>query len=105
MMIGAGVAVAFARGVRPVLVWAPVAILASAFLVRTIDRNRDWRDPLTLWETTVDVVPESAYAHGNLGLSAWWAGQKERGVREMELAVRMSPNNPAYRAALEKMRH
>ena len=44
-----------------------LVIVALLFSLRIIDRNRDWRDALTLWEKTVSTVPQCARAHVNLG--------------------------------------
>ena len=43
-----------------------VAILIS-YAMSTIQRNRIWRDNLTLWSETVITTPQSSIAHGNLG--------------------------------------
>jgi tetratricopeptide (TPR) repeat protein len=37
------------------------------FSLRTIDRNRDWKDGMTLWRATVKTVPRCARAQNNLG--------------------------------------
>src|SRR5207253_1776888 len=44
-----------------------VAIVVGALMARTVVRNRDWRDRVTLWSATVAVVPRCARAQYNLG--------------------------------------
>jgi len=51
----------------PRLALAAVVLLALAASVRTVVRNRDWRDSLTLWSATVATVPTCARARFNLG--------------------------------------
>jgi tetratricopeptide (TPR) repeat protein len=54
------------RAARAGLV-AGLVLLVVAGALRTWQRNRDWRDAGTLWESGVAACPDSAKAHGNLG--------------------------------------
>jgi hypothetical protein len=42
---------------------AACAIVIGLFTIRTIARNRDWKDDVTLWSATAMASPESAKAH------------------------------------------
>src|SRR6185295_17734012 len=46
---------------------AAVAVIVGALMARTVVRNRDWRDRITLWSATVAVAPRCARAQYNLG--------------------------------------
>ncbi len=46
-----------------------IILIAVLFGLRTIERNRDWRDGMTLWSGVVAAAPESARGHDNLGTS------------------------------------
>jgi tetratricopeptide (TPR) repeat protein len=45
---------------------ACVCLILAFFALRTIDRNGDWKNSLTLYEKTVKTVPECARANSNL---------------------------------------
>jgi len=47
--------------------FACLVLVISFFSLRTIDRNRDWKDGMTLWGATVKTVPRCARAQNNLG--------------------------------------
>ena len=46
--------------------WGLLAVIVLACCVRTVIRNRDWRDPLTLYTATVKAAPNDAKMHANL---------------------------------------
>ena len=45
---------------------AGLIVVLVLFSVRIVDRNRDWRDRLTLYEKTVKTAPQSARVYNNL---------------------------------------
>jgi len=47
--------------------WIALGLLTLVCAARTYARNLDWLDDLSLWTSAVDVCPESAKAHNNLG--------------------------------------
>ena len=47
--------------------WIALGILCLACAARTYARNFDWIDERSLWTSAVDVCPESAKTHNNLG--------------------------------------
>lgn len=101
---GAVVVALVGRLGRPGLGWAAFGALASLLLLRTADRNLDWRTPLILWERTVETVPQSGFAHANLGLSAYWAGQRERAIAELTTAIAITPSRRDFQIALDQIR-
>ncbi|MGB4782185.1 MAG: tetratricopeptide repeat protein, partial [Candidatus Methylomirabilis sp.] len=70
------------------------AALAALLLLsfRTVWRNTDWRDELTLWSKTVQVAPQSARARNNLGSAYLRRGQLTRAEQELETAVQIKPD-------------
>ncbi len=76
---------------------------AAIFLmlcVRTIVRNEDWRDSLTLWRKTVQTAPRSARAHANLAMTYLEREQLDLARRELEDAVRIAPGDGRYLGGL-----
>jgi len=85
----------------------PVYIAASVVVVllglRTVWRNRDWKDDLTLWTKTVEVAPQAARVRNNLGAAYLRRGQGAHAREQLEEALRIAPNSPYARANLGKV--
>jgi protein O-mannosyl-transferase len=73
---------------------AALIILPGVLGIRTIVRNRDWRDNLTLWSADVRAVPNSAKIHVMLGSAYVDTGQFDPALKEMELALKIDPLFP-----------
>jgi tetratricopeptide (TPR) repeat protein len=54
--------------VKVVCGYGLIAVLLTLYGVRTVVRNNDWQDELTLWRKTVETAPRSARARYNLGV-------------------------------------
>jgi len=72
---------------------AVVALATGALGWRTIERNRDYATPLTLWTSTLDVVPDNPRAHVNLGAALIEAGRSAEAIDVLESAVAIAPND------------
>ena len=48
----------------------PIAILSCLFLVKTIQRNKDWKDNFTLYESGIRTAPNSSRTWASMG-TAW----------------------------------
>jgi protein O-mannosyl-transferase len=73
--------------------WAAVALVCLALASRSFVRNFDWRDERSLWSSAVEVCPESAKAHYNLGAAlAQIPGQLPDAIAEYEAALRIRPD-------------
>ncbi|HET6370236.1 MAG TPA: tetratricopeptide repeat protein, partial [Nitrospiria bacterium] len=72
-----------------------VAVLLTGYGVRTVLRNRDWKDDYTLWSRAVADDPNSRRAHANLGSALLNRGEYERGRKEFEEAIRIDPASPS----------
>ena len=66
-----------------------VIILLS---VRTVDRNRDWRDSMTLWGKTVKTVPACARAQNNLGVEYLYAKKYAEAIEHLTAAIEIKPD-------------
>src|SRR5262249_17279521 len=56
----------------------------------TIRRNSDWRDPLTLYEATVRLAPQSARAWSNLGHAYQDTGQTQKAMDAYQHALQIT---------------
>jgi Flp pilus assembly protein TadD len=72
---------------------AAFALLVLLLAARTVVRNRDWRDNLTLWTKTVQTAPQSARAHTNLGEALMRRGLFSQAEGEFREALRIMPND------------
>ncbi len=70
-----------------------IAILLGLYAARTIDRNNDWKDDLSLWAKTVKTSPGSSRAHDNLGFTYERMGKTKEALQEFEKAVALQADN------------
>lgn len=80
-------------GVGNVLSGILIAVLV--FLsVLTIDRNRDWRDPVTFYNQTLEYAPNSYRVINNLGMAYADENKHERAEKMYKRAISIDPANP-----------
>jgi Flp pilus assembly protein TadD len=72
---------------------AGFSLVVALLGVRTVVRNRDWRDTETLWTKTIQTAPGSARAHTNVGEIALRKGRLQQAYREFQEAVRIQPED------------
>jgi Tfp pilus assembly protein PilF len=96
----AGICLLFALGwiwlkdwQRP-LAWGVLTVLLVALAVRTVARNRDWKDNLALYSAAVRAAPASAKMHSNLGGQYMNRNQVDLARREYQTALRINPDSP-----------
>jgi len=77
-----------------ILAWALLAIVVAALATRTVVRNRDWRDNLSLFSAGVRAVPGSAKIHYCLGGEYLDRGQVDAARAEFQTALRIYPDYP-----------
>jgi tetratricopeptide (TPR) repeat protein len=72
---------------------AGLAALAILCLVRTVTRNRVWRDDSTFYRTTLAAQPEALALRINLGAVYWNHGSPDQAEAEWREALRRAPNH------------
>jgi len=73
---------------------AALAVLVALLAVRTVARNRDWKDNLTLYSATVRAAPDSAKMHLDLGGTYIEIGQLDPARKELQKALNIDPDYP-----------
>lgn len=75
--------------------------VALQFTSMTIQRNRDYRSELTIWQDTVAKRPANPRAHDNLGIVLAQLGSAPDAITQYELALRIDPSasEPHYNLA------
>ena len=77
---------------------AALAVLVSvlaALAIRTVARNRDWKDNITLFEAAAQATPGSTKVHANLASMYMSAGKLDLARTEVQEALRIDPDFPA----------
>jgi tetratricopeptide (TPR) repeat protein len=92
ILLGATLAAALsALARRPQLALAGALILAIPLTALTIQRNRVWKSPLTLWGDTVSKAPGSQRAHVNYGYALATIGRFDEAERHYRESIRIAP--------------
>jgi len=73
---------------------ALVALLAIVYSGRTMVRNADWENGLTLFTATVKTSPRSAKAHYNLGVALADAGRDDEALAAYLASIRIRDDDP-----------
>lgn len=83
--------------------YATALVVLVFFSFRTVWRNADWKDDLTLWSQTVQVAPQSARARNNLGGAYLRRGQLTLAQEHVEAALKIKPDLAVARGNLGKI--
>jgi tetratricopeptide (TPR) repeat protein len=82
------------EGWRRTLAWGVLMALVAALAMRTVVRNRDWKNDLVLYSAAVRAAPGSAKMHSNLGSQYMGRGQLDLARTEFQAALRIYPDYP-----------
>ncbi len=99
-LVGCAVVVSgwLARRFGRTTVFIAASLACVLLAARTYARNFDWHDELSLWSSTVEVYPEDARAHNNLGYALLQVpGRRGDAIAEYEAALRIRPDYPEAR--------
>lgn len=80
------------EGFRRSAGWTLLLLLITALSIRTVVRNRDWRDNFSLFSADIKAAPGSAKLHSNLGREYYLRGQLDDAAREAQIALRIYPD-------------
>jgi len=76
----------------PVLFFTFLGIIIILFSIRTFERNKDWKDALTLWEKTVITAPGCARAWNNLGVEYYNSNKEKKAENCYRNAINIKPD-------------
>ncbi|MBU1911961.1 MAG: tetratricopeptide repeat protein [Candidatus Omnitrophica bacterium] len=72
-----------------------IVITIALFCIwRTHERNREWRDHISFYESAIKYVPDSGRLHNNLAMAYSDKGRIEDAVREYEKAISLGDYYP-----------
>ncbi len=92
---------------KEILAWSLLAAIVLVLSVRTVARNRDWKDAFALYSSAVRAVPYDAKMHANLAGQYFLRNEIDLAAQEYQIALRIQPDSPdtlASYAALEFQR-
>ena len=65
-----------------------IAISITLFYIwRTVERNKEWRDHISFYESTIRYVPDSARLHNNLAMAYADKGRLDDAIKEYKKAI------------------
>ena len=59
----------------------------------TLERGRDWQDSVTLWQKSIETMPESSTLHANLGGVYAQQGNLDEAEKWYLKSIQINPNN------------
>lgn len=68
--------------------------LALFYMWRTHERNKEWRDHISFYESTIKYVPDSGRLHNNLAMAYSDKGRTEDAIREYKRAISLGDYYP-----------
>ncbi len=71
---------------------AATALVILCLAAVTLNRNRDWRDDISLFSSTVKVDPKSAWGHYQLGTLLNSQGRIDEAIEHFQLATKLVPD-------------
>lgn len=82
---------------------AMVSVLLLLFSVRTVLRNRDWKDGMTLWTSVLKKTPQCARAHDNLATEYFNRTDYQTALKHYQAAVSLRPEHAIFRNNLGRL--
>ncbi|MCK5423431.1 MAG: tetratricopeptide repeat protein, partial [Deltaproteobacteria bacterium] len=76
------------------LIFSSLIVIVMLFSLRIIDRNKDWKDGMTLWGKTVRTVPRCARAQNNLGVEYLNIEKHKEAITHLKKALKIKPEYP-----------
>ena len=92
---------------KEMLAWGLLGAVVLVLSVRTVARNRDWKDAFALYSSAVRAVPNDSKMHANLAGQYFIRNQLDLAAGEYQIALRILPDSPdtlASYSALELQR-
>jgi tetratricopeptide (TPR) repeat protein len=90
VLVGEGFRVLAAK--QGIWLWGVAAGLVLALGLGTYERNKAWRDDLTLWSDVVSKSPDDFRAHSNLGRAYKDLGDLNAGITHLNRSIELNDN-------------
>lgn len=80
-----------ALNIRRIIGWLVVAAILIFYGTLTFERNKDWKDEITFFKSTLKHVPDNARLHLNFGNTYTELGRYDEAIQEYLIAVKFFP--------------
>ena len=67
-------------------------IIITFFSITTINRNRDWKNPIIFYQKTLQYVPDSPRLHNNIGNVYMKSNQIQKAIYHYKKAIELKPD-------------
>jgi tetratricopeptide (TPR) repeat protein len=74
--------------------WGLFLVLTVLLIWGTHERNKVWRDPITLWQDCLKKSPRKERPHYNLGFQYSLVGRYQEAIEAFKESIRLRPNDP-----------
>lgn len=68
-----------------------IVMIILAYTAMTLDRNQDWKNDYTLFKKTVELSPDYAKGHNNLGYELITREEYEEAEKELKKSIQLNP--------------
>ncbi len=99
-LFGYGLDVLVKNKKTEILGWFIFFTLLFLLMSRTIVRNLDWKNELSLWQATINSYPDYYQSHYSLGVVYEESGDLINARKEYELSIKLNSANPKSYANL-----
>ena len=82
----------------------PRSIEALEVIAESHFKHHRYREALDLYRTLLEIDPERAVTHAEIGATLYHLGQREKAIRSLERALSLDPSLETARTNLEEMR-
>ncbi|MEW6080026.1 MAG: tetratricopeptide repeat protein [Thermodesulfobacteriota bacterium] len=76
------------------LSWVTAGIICAVYGTHTVQRNLEWRDSVSLFESAVRHSPDLAWAHNNLANALKETGRLDEALDHYRRALALKPDQP-----------
>ena len=73
-----------------------ILLILLLYFARTMLRNNDWRNDISIWQKTLAKSPNNSEINNNLGVAYMQAGDYKLAAPLFEKAIMLDPSKPAY---------
>lgn len=104
-MLGLAMAAAWLASRKPAITTYTICgVILAACAVLVVLQTRVWRNSIALFQRAVDVNPDSAGAHNNLGSALGAAGDLDQAQEHLLEAIRLAPYDPLAHRSMALLR-
>lgn len=79
-------------GILKTAVYALAVAIVIFYSLRTVARNEDWKDPISISKNIVEVYPLNPWGYASLGSAYLAKGDIDKGIKALKKSITLSPD-------------